>query len=653
MNAERPNVRRILFGVFELDPSSGELYKHGIRIKLQDQPLQVLGLLLERPGEVVTRDELRQRIWDQDTFVDFDHSLNISINKLRDALGDSASSPRFIETLPRRGYRFIGSVRDPQPSGSSPALSPAPEVSSTSPASIPDTGVGTASATTTSSSVNHVAFNRRWYVPAAVLLIVAMAAVWFWQRNRDPLQRRRVMLAVLPFENLAPDQNEAYFVAGLHDELIAQLGRLHPSRLGVIARTSVIQYAKERKPVDQIGRELHVDYVLDGAIRRVGDRFRITAELIQVSDQTHLWTETYEPNMSDMLGMQEDVARRVSQAIAIEFLPEAQQEFRQASTSNAAAYEAYLKGRYLWHQETRSSLEAAIAQFQRAIELDSNYGPAYVGLADAYGVMGGYGFVPADQVLPKAKAAAAKALELAPNLAEAYNSMAFVSFYYDWDWNEAERLFRKSIALNPNNSLAHEFFSSFLHAMGRLDEAETENRIAKELDPLDSWLYDDRGWMFLSRRHPESAIPEFRKAIELNSNFPAAHLSLAVAYNRTRQFAQALEEVKKAEALSGDPTRVLEVLGSAQALSGDVTGAKATLDKLLSGNIQGRVSPYSVALIYNVMGNKAEAINWLERGYREKDTWIVWTGTLVEWDNLRLDPRFVELQRQLRLPPRS
>lgn len=652
MNAERPNVRRILFGVFELDPSSGELYKHGIRIKLQDQPLQVLGLLLERPGEVVTRDELRQRIWDQDTFVDFDHSLNISINKLRDALGDSASSPRFIETLPRRGYRFIGSVRDPQPPPGA-ALSLAPEESSVSASATPQPAAGTAPPTAASASVDKSVIWKHWYVPVAVLLVFALAVAWFWQRNRDPLQRRRVMLAVLPFENLAPDQNEAYFVAGLHDELIAQLGRLHPSRLGVIARTSVIQYAIKRQTVDQIGRDLHVDYVLDGAIRRVGDRFRITAELIQVSDQTHLWTETYEPNLSDMLGMQEDVARRVSQAIAIEFLPEAQQEFRQASTSNAAAYEAYLKGRYLWHQETRSSLEAAIAQFQRAIELDANYGPAYVGLADAYGVMGGYGFVPADQVLPKAKAAAAKALELAPNLAEAYNSMAFVSFYYDWDWNEAERLFRKSIALNPNNSLAHEFFSSFLHAMGRLDEAETENRIAKELDPLDSWLYDDRGWMYLSRRHPESAIPEFRKAIELNSNFPAAHLSLAVAYNRTRQFAQALEEVKKAEALSGDPTRVLEVLGSTQALSGDVAGAKTTLDKLLSGNIQGRVSPYSVALIYNAMGNHAEAINWLERCYREKDTWVVWTGILVEWDSLRSDPRFVELQRQLRLPPRS
>jgi TolB-like protein/DNA-binding winged helix-turn-helix (wHTH) protein len=331
MNAERPNVRRILFGVFELDPSSGELYKHGIRIKLQDQPIQVLGLLLETPGEVVTRDELRQRIWDQDTFVDFDHSLNISINKLRDALGDSASSPRFIETLPRRGYRFIGSVRDPQPPPGT-ALSPAPQVS---PVSVPATSqpaAGTAPPATPGASVDKSVIWKQWYVPVAVLLVFALAAAWFWQRNRDPLQRRRVMLAVLPFENLAPDQNKAYFVAGLHDELIAQLGRLHPSRLGVIARTSVIQYAIKRQPVDQIGRELHVDYVLDGAIRRVGDRFRITAELIQVSDQTHLWTETYEPNMSDMLGMQEDVARRVSQAIAIEFLPEAQQEFRQAAT---------------------------------------------------------------------------------------------------------------------------------------------------------------------------------------------------------------------------------------------------------------------------------------------------------------------------------
>ena len=457
------------------------------------------------------------------------------------------------------------------------------------------------------------------------------------------------MLAVLPFEDLTADQHQDYFVAGLHDELIAQLARLHPSRLGVIARTSMIQYAATRKPVDQIGRELGVNYVLDGTVRRVGDRFRITAELIQVSDQTHLWTETYEPSMSDMLALQEDVTQRVSRALTIEFLPQAEQQLRRNATVNAAAYEAYLRGRFLWYQETRASLEQALVEFQTAIQLDPPYAPAYVGLADTYSVLGGYGFVPPDEAFRKSKAAAAKALELAPNLSDAYGTLAFINFYYDWNWSESERLFRQALSLNPNNTVAHEFYSSFLHAMGRLDEAEAENRVAKELDPLNGWLYDDKGWMLLTRRRPDLAIVEFQKAIELNPKFPAAHLSLAVAYNRTGQFVKAFAEVQKAEQLGGDPTRVLEILGSTQALSGDLRGAQATVDKLQAGAISGRVSPYSVALIYTAMGRKADALDWLEKGYREKETWMPWIKVLVEWDSLRSEPRFTDLLTRFNL----
>jgi len=459
------------------------------------------------------------------------------------------------------------------------------------------------------------------------------------------------MLAVLPFENLTGDPHQDYFIAGLHDEMIAQLGRLHPSRLGVIARTSVAQYASVHKPVDQIARELHVDYILDGTVRSVGKNFRITAELIQVSDQTHLWTETYEPKLSNMLALQEDVSQRVSEALTVEFLPEAQQVMRRTATSNAEAYEAYLKGRYLWYQETRPALEESITQFQLATQLDPNYSPAYVGLADAYSVLGGYGFVPADQAFANAKAAANKALELTPDLSDAYGSLAFVAFYYDWDFPKAERLFRKALDLNPNNQVAHEFYSSFLHAMGRLDEAEAESRIAGQLDPLSGWIHDDHGWMLLSRRRPQDAIPEFQKAIELSPKFPAAHLSLAVAYSRTRQFEQALAEVQKAEEQGGDPTRVLEIRGSLQALAGDTAAAQATLDKLMNGKIAGRVSPYSVALIYTALGKKTEALDWLEKCYAEKDTWSVWLGVLVEWDSLRTEPRFINLLNRLNLQP--
>jgi TolB-like protein/DNA-binding winged helix-turn-helix (wHTH) protein/Tfp pilus assembly protein PilF len=642
MDSNSNHRGRFRFGVFELDTVCGELYKHGMRIKLQAQPFQVLSMLVERPGKVVTREELRNSLWSHDTYVDFDHSLNISINKLREALGDSRTTPRFIETLPRRGYRFLAPVSTSEPA--------APAVP------VPPTSVAAAPLAETKSADENVEIKpttprRRVWIGLAVLALLALVAVglWRWRETRPGSGGGRVMLAVLPFEDLTTDQHQDYFVAGLHDELIAQLARLHPSRLGVIARTSMIQYASNRKPVDQIGRELGVNYVLDGTVRRLGDRFRITAELIQVSDQTHLWTETYEPSMSDMLALQEDVAQRVSQALTIEFLPQAEQQLRRNATANAAAYEAYLRGRFLWHQETRSSLEQALVEFQTANQLDPGYAPAYVGLADTYGVLGGYGFVPADDAFRKGKVAAAKALELAPNLSDAYGTLAFINFYYDWNWSESERLFRQALSDNPNNAVAREFYCSFLHAMGRLDEAEAENRVAKELDPLNGWLYDDKGWMLLTRRRPDLAIAEFQKAIELNPKFPAAHLSLAVAYNRTGQFANAFAEVQKAEQMGGDPTRVLEILGSTQALSGDLKAAQATVDKLRAGDISGRISPYSVALIYTAMGRKVDALDWLEKGYREKETWMPWIKVLVEWDSLRSEPRFADLLSRLNL----
>lgn len=639
--------RRYRFGVFQLDTLSGELYKHGMRIKLQDQPCQVLTVLLERVGEVVTREELRQRLWDHDTYVDFDHSLNISINKLRDALGDSAANPRFIETLPRKGYRFLATVSVEEVSDNRTAAAAAL-------VSAPPTA-DFAVPSSTGDAIEQISPPKRlnlWLGIAALVLAAVAIGSWFWWKqetaNKGP-KNSRVMLAVLPFEALTGDKGNDFFVAGLHDELIAQLGRLQPSRLGVIARTSSVQYAGAHKAIDQIGRELHVDYVLDGTIRSANGKFRVTAELIQVSDQTHLWAETYEPGMGDILMMQEDVARRVSQVLSMEFLPDTIQKMEQNTTENAEAHEAYLRGRFLWSQETHQSLNEAVTEFQKAVRLDPKYALAYVGLADTYNVLGGYGFIPPEQAWPKGKAAAAKALDLAPNSSDAYGTMAFAAFYYDWNWRETEELFRKALSINPNNQVAHEFYASYLHAMGRLDEADKQIRIAQDLDPLSGWVRDDKGWILLSRHRPEEAAAEFQKAIELNPRFPAAHLSLAVAYLRLKHYDKALQEVAEAERLGGSPTRVLEVRGSIQAISGDTAGAEATAETLKSGKISGRMSPYSVALIYTALGRKSEALDWLDKAFQEKDTWTVWTKVLVEWDSLRDEPRFKELQRKLNL----
>jgi serine/threonine-protein kinase len=294
-------------------------------------------------------------------------------------------------------------------------------------------------------------------------------------------------------------------------------------------------------------------------------------------------------------------------------------------------------------------LLAAVAEFERAVKSDPNYASAYVGLADAYNVLGGYGLVPPDEVFPKGEAAAEKALEISPNFSDAYSSIGFAHFYYDWDWAAAEASFRKALALNPNNAVAHLFFASFLHATGRLPEAEVENKIGRGLDPKSSWGYDDHGWMLLTEHKPAEAIAEFQRSLALNPEFAAGHLSLAVAYLRNKQFPEAIEETRKAETLHGDPTRVLEVLGEAQALSGDVKGAESTLDRLLNNDIGGKVSPYSVALIYTSLGFKDRAMDWLEKGYREKEPWLPWLRVLVEWDPLRTEPRFAALLQRMKL----
>jgi len=634
MNDLWQSVRCYRFGVFQLDVLTGELYKHGIRLKLQDQPIQVLTFLLERSGQVVSREELRQRLWGDDTFVDFDHSLNISVNKLRDALNDSASNPRFIETLPRKGYRFIAPITVDEPTVTPPA--------------------SVESSTTVTAGPTVAPPQKKYYVPlltVTVLVLLAGLVLWmrFWLRSSPGPSQGKMLMAVLPFENLTGNDNQDFFIAGLHEEMVTQLGRLHPSRLAVIARTSAAQYREQRKPIAELARDLHVSYVLDGSVREMGRRFRITAMLIQTSDQTQLWAETYDVDMSDMLKLQESLAHRVSDSLSVEFLPQAQRELRVSHTQNAEAYEAYLRGRYYWSFETRASMNQAIEQFQKAIQLDPNYASAYAGLADTYLVLGGYGFVPPEEAFPKGKQAAAKAIELAPELSDAYKSLGFVALYYDWNWPESERLARQAIELDPNNPLAHEFYCSPLHVMGRLDEAAVQARIAMELDPMSGWAHDDLSWVLMSQHRPEDAVPESLKAVELNPGYAAGHLSLAVAYGRLHQYAKAMEEIRIAEQNGGDPTRVLEVLGETQALSGDIAGAEATLQKLLALKAPNRISPYSVALIYTAMGKKSAAMDWLEKGYKEKDSWMPWIGVLVEWDSLRSEPRFVDLIHRMNL----
>lgn len=431
---------------FELDLRTREIYKEGKRIKLQEQPCQVLALLVEHPGELVTREELRKRLWPNDTFVDFDHGVNLAINRLRDALGDSAENPRFIETLPRRGYRFIAPVNAPKASRDG---EPSAQATSS-----PAGSAGSGSITW-----------RRALLPA--LLALSLVAVFFalirhW-RGRSPENNIR-SLAVLPLENLSGDPNQEYFVDGMTDALTTNLAKIKSLR--VISRTSAMKYKNSRTPLAEIARSLHVDAVVEGSVVRSGDKLRITAQLIDARTDRHLWAEDYDRDLRDVVAVQGEVARRIAQEIKTTLTPEEKAQLASQRQVNPEAYEAYLKGRYFWNKRTEAGIKKAITHFQQSIAKDPNSPLAYDGLADCWHSAGWYGYLSPQETFPKTRAAAMKALELDATLGEAYASLAMVSMNYDWDWSAAEREFRKAIELNPNYANAHHWYADYLSAVG-------------------------------------------------------------------------------------------------------------------------------------------------------------------------------------------
>jgi TolB-like protein/DNA-binding winged helix-turn-helix (wHTH) protein len=437
----------IRFGVFELDLAAGELRKSGIKVRLQEQPFQILSLLLERPGQVVTRDEIQQKLWPDGTFVDFEHSLNAAVKRLREALEDSADNPQFVETVPRRGYRFIYPVE------------------------------------------GHAARSRRWVwalalaaLPALLTLLLALNVGGLrdrlWPRADSPA--KRIMLAVLPCDNLSGDPEQEYFSDGMTDEMIAQLGRLQPARLGVIARTSAMHYKGTDKHVDEIGRELGVEYILECSVRREGDRVRITAQLIQVSDQTHLWAASYERELAGIFAIQSEVSRQIARSLEVELLPAERARPSGAGTINPEAYEAYLKGRYFWNKRTEEGIKKSLDYFQQAVARDPDYALAYSGLADAYLVGIFVGYLPSQDNHPKGLAAALRAVELDDTLAEAHASLANFEI---GNWLVEEKELKRAIELNPNYAPARIWYAMHLSARGRHEEALAEGKKALELDP--------------------------------------------------------------------------------------------------------------------------------------------------------------------------
>jgi TolB-like protein/DNA-binding winged helix-turn-helix (wHTH) protein/tetratricopeptide (TPR) repeat protein len=640
----RPNSV-VRFGTYEVSLQSGEVRKAGLRIRVQQQPMKLLEILLERPGEVVTREELRNRVWADESFGDFDQAVNIAIAKLRSALGDSAENPRFIETLPKRGYRFIPNVSvvdaDARPRRPESADRDLPATESGH--KLQGTGPTVAPAT----PKRRLWSMRPVIVALALVLSLSILAVWlFRSRGRAPTGIRS--LAVLPLDNLSADNSQNYFADGMTDELITDLAQI--SALRVISRTSIMVYKGARKPLPQIARELNVDAVVEGTVLRSGDQVRITAQLIEASTDRHLWSQSYEGDLRDTLALQNRVARTIADQIRINLTPQEQAALKSVKVVNPEAYESYLKGRYFWNKRTADGLKVALAYFNQAIEEDPKYAQAYSGLADTYALLGDwqYAVMPPKEAFPKAKAAAIKALELDSALGEAHNSLAFVMDGFDWDLDSGGKEFRRAIELNPGYATAHHWYAWHLSLLGRYDEAIAEMRKAENLDPLSLIINADLAELLVLAHSYDESIRQSRKTIKMDPNFALAHNQLAQAYLQKHMYDEAVAELQKAVQLSdGSPTCIAN-LGRAYVVTGKRSEAVKLLSDLKKRSNLGHSNASEIAMIYASLGDTDQAMNWLEKGYEERFN----PGVLLRpgFDPLRSDPRFQNLVHRIGLP---
>ena len=646
------STRIIRFGVFEVDLNAAELRKSGLRIKLPEQPFQILTVLLEKPGELVTREELRNRLWQSDTFVDFDHGVNNAVGRLREVLGDSSDSPRFIETLPRRGYRFIAHVDESPwlPSSSTPSQPEAQRQASATPENQP---ASPASPTSSWASGERYFKQRRKFIVAVVVAIALLASALAWLRIRTAGTtdvRPSLSIVVLPLENLSGDQEQDYFADGMTDELIANLAKIRSLR--VISRSTAMAYKRTRKPLSEIAQELHVDAVVEGTVLRAGDRVRITAELVQVSTDRHLWADTYEGQIGDVLALQNRVSSAIVNEIRVNLSPQDRARLARNPAIAPEAYENYLKGRFYWNKRTDENLHRAIGYFEKATQQDTQYALAYAGLSDCYAVISAaiFGTMPADEAAPKARQAAQHALELDPTLAEAETSLATVKFNYDWDWAGAEQGYQRAIQLNPSYATAYQRYSLLLTAMGRFQESFRQIDKARELDPLSFSINFSLGWRLYLARQYDRAIVQLRNTLEMDPSYELPHLILGRAYEEKGSFDLAIPELRKAVDLSHGTPLMVSALAHAYARSGQRTEAQQLLTQLEVASKRQYVSPYYTAIVYVGLGEKEQALSFLEKAFQDRSNGLIFMGVEPELDPIRSDPKFIALERELKLP---
>lgn len=631
----------IQFGDFVADFRSGELRKHGIRVRVQVQPFQVLRILLEQPGQAVSREELQKQIWPADTFVDFDHGLNNAVKKLRQALGDDAEEPRYIETLAKRGYRFIGKIESLELARTDDAA-PAP-------APLVETPVASAHA-------KGLVWGLGLCAAATAGLVLVLGLNAGGMRDRllgKPAPTRIQSLAVLPLANLSNDPAQEYFADGITDTLITDLSQI--SALKVISRTSVMRYKNTGEPLPQIARELGADAVVEGTVTRSGDRVRISAQLIEGATDKHLWASSYERNLRDAISLQGEIAQTIAGEIRVKLTP--QERVRMASTQpiNLRAMEDYLQGQYHYQKakemglhrgiekQHQTELDQAIQFFQSAVQEDPRYARAYVAMGEIWGVPATFPHPPLAMQQP-AREAIGKALAIDPDMAEAYVALAKID-YRAWKWTALEQEAKRAIELNPNLAAAHSIYSAYLLAVGRMDEAMEEAERVQALDPSD----DAVAWVFYCERRFDRFIELKRNDVARHAFGPVAHWDLAFGYERAHMYKEAVEEWEEAMTgfgYDGQAERLRQGY-AAHGFKGAMREWVAGWETIARGGET--VHPDWPAYIYSVLGDRDRAFAWLEKSMEMHTPDPPALKVDPSLDDLRSDPRFDQLLRRVGL----
>lgn len=646
------------FADYTLEVSERRLKRGDEEIHLPPKNYEMLLYLVERHGHLIKKRELLDTLW-ADTLVT-ENTLTHCIEEIRKVLGDDAHHPRFIKTIPRVGYKFIAEVEEMMASAeeveeevtavSVRGTEEKPEAERENRGSSVEKRVSGAEDHSLMSpfSILYLLSRTRWWrlseklLAVSVLLgLLVVSGLYLYNRSNRAINS----LAVIPFANLSGDPEQEYFADGITEAVIAHLGKLRALR--VVSRTSAMQYKGVRKSLPEIARELHVDAIVEGSVLLSGERVRITAQLIHAATDRHLWGETYERDIRDILTLQREVSRTIARQVHVALTPQEQAQLAGARAINPAAYEDYLRGRYYWNKRTADGFKRAIDYFQQAIDHEPTYALAYVGLADCYNMLNNYDLLPPRDSAPKAKAAATKALELDSTLAEAHASLAFALMHYDWDWSGAEREFQRAVELNPSYAEAHHWYGLYLTAMGRFDQAMTEMKRAQELDPLSLIINTNMGWVFYFQRQYDQAIEHYRRALDMDPNFASARVKLGWAYEQRRMYKDAITQLRTALTLAGDG--VLTELGHAYAVSGQRDEAAKIIAELRERSKQEYVSPYLIATIYAGLGETDPAFAWLEKSYDGRCGWLAWLGVDPKLDGLRADLRFASLLRRLRL----